>query len=247
MLLQAGVRPTLLARHPARLDPRVTERADVVQADQADADAVVRAARDADALFWVAPDTADPDADPVAWYAQLGANAARAVTENGIARTVFLSSVGAEMRSGAGAIDGLARTENSSTPPAPRCCTCAAASSSRTCSLISPYCATAFVRVAAAVDYAQPWVDPRDIGDVAAARLLSGAWSGRHVQAVHGPEDLTLTQVADILTEALGRPIRAEALRRRPAPFPALGGLRREAGRGHGRHVGRDAPRLRPR
>lgn len=43
-------------------------------------------------------------------------------------------------------------------------------------------------------------------------RLLSGAWSGRHVQAVHGPEDLRLTQVADILTAALGRPIRAETI-----------------------------------
>ena len=67
LLLQAGARPTLLARRPARLDPRVIERADVVQADQADADAVVRATRGAEALFWVAPDTADPDADPVAW------------------------------------------------------------------------------------------------------------------------------------------------------------------------------------
>src|ERR1700728_4884237 len=64
LLLQAGVRPTLLARPPARLDPAVIERADVVQADQADAGAVVRATRDADALFWLAPDTADPDADP---------------------------------------------------------------------------------------------------------------------------------------------------------------------------------------
>jgi uncharacterized protein YbjT (DUF2867 family) len=210
LLLQAGARPTLLARRPARLDPRVTERADVVQADQADADAVVRATRDADALFWLAPDTADPDADPVAWYAQLGANAARAVTENGIARTVFLSSTGAEMRSGAGAIDGLARTEE--------------LLNATGASVLHLRCGYFFtnldldslrhgvVRAAAAVDYSLPWVDPRDIGDVAAARLLSGAWSGRHVQAVHGPEDLTLTQVAEILTEALGRPIQAETI-----------------------------------
>jgi uncharacterized protein YbjT (DUF2867 family) len=210
LLLQAGVRPTLLARRPARLDPGVVARADVVQADQSDADAVLRATRNADALFWVAPDTADPDADPAAWYAQLGVHAARAVTENRITRTVFISSIGAEMRSGAGAIDGLARTEE--------------LLDATGASVLSLRCGFFFtnldldslrngvVRVAAAVDYAQPWVDPRDIGDVAAARLLSGAWSGRHVQAVHGPEDLTLTQVADILTEALGRPIRAETL-----------------------------------
>jgi uncharacterized protein YbjT (DUF2867 family) len=210
LLLQAGVRPTLLARHPGRLDPRVRERADVVQVDQAHADAVVRATRRADALFWVNPDTDDPDADPVAWHARLGANAARAVTENGIDRTVFLSSVGAEMRSGAGEIDGLARTEE--------------LLDATGSSVLHLRCGFFFtnleldslrggvVRVAAPVDYRQPWVDPRDIGDVAAARLLSQARSGRHVQAVHGPEDLTLLQVAGILTEALGRPIRAETL-----------------------------------
>jgi uncharacterized protein YbjT (DUF2867 family) len=54
------------------------------------------------------------------------------------------------------------------------------------------------------------WVDPRDVGDVAAARLLSTAWDGRHVQAVHGPEDLSFAQVASIVAEATGRPLRAE-------------------------------------
>jgi uncharacterized protein YbjT (DUF2867 family) len=210
LLLQAGVRPTLLARHPDRLDPRVLERADIVQADQADSDAVVRATRGADALFWLAPPTEDPGADPVAWYAGLGANAARAVTQNGIARTVFLSSVGAEMRSGAGEIDGLARAEQ--------------LLDATGASVLHLRCGYFFtnldldslrhgaVRVPVAVDHPLPWVDPRDIGDVAAARLLSGGWSGRHVQAVHGPEDLTLTRVAEILTEALGRPIRAETM-----------------------------------
>lgn len=43
------------------------------------------------------------------------------------------------------------------------------------------------LRVAMSVDAPMPWVDPRDIGDVAAARLLSTGWSGRHVQAVHRP------------------------------------------------------------
>jgi uncharacterized protein YbjT (DUF2867 family) len=62
------------------------------------------------------------------------------------------------------------------------------------------------------VDYGLPWVDPRDIGEIAAARLLSAGWSGRHVQAVHGPEDLTLTQVAEIISEATGHRVEAETL-----------------------------------
>lgn len=55
-----------------------------------------------------------------------------------------------------------------------------------------------------------PWVDPRDIGDVVAARLLGDAWRGRVVQAVHGPEDLTFEQAARILTEVVGRRVRLE-------------------------------------
>jgi len=51
---------------------------------------------------------------------------------------------------------------------------------------------------------------PRDIGDVAAARLLSDVWSGRVVQAVHGAEDLSFTRVAEILTDVLGHAVRVE-------------------------------------
>ena len=208
LLIQAGVRPTVLTRHPGAFSP---VHVDVVAADLSDAAEVVRATRDADALFWVEPQAADPDADPVAWYAMLGANAARAVTENGIGRTVFLSSIGAEARSGTGEIDGLARTEE-----------LLDATGATVLHLRCGYFYTnllwqlesirdgGVLRAPMAVDFAQPWVDPRDIGDVAAARLLSSGWSGRHVQAVHGPSDLTLTEAAAIIGEAIGRPVRAE-------------------------------------
>lgn len=212
MLIQAGVRPTLLARHPARLDRAAREHADVVEADLSDADAVVRATRDADALLWVEPRLADPGGDPVAWYARLGGNAARAVTENGIGRTVFLSSIGAEMRSGAGEIDGLARTEEQLD-----------ATGATVLHLRCGYFFTnllgelesiraGVLKATMALDYAQPWVDPRDIGEIAAARLLSAGWSGRHVQAVHGPEDLTLSGVAEIISEVTGHRVRAETI-----------------------------------
>ncbi len=212
MLIQAGVRPTLLARHPERLDRAASEHADVVEADLGDADAVVRATRDTDALLWVEPRLADPGGDPVAWYARLGGNAARAVTENGIGRTVFLSSIGAEKRSGAGEIDGLARTEEQLD-----------AIGATVLHLRCGYFFTnllgeldsiraGVLKAPMALDYAQPWVDPRDIGEIAAARLLSAGWSGRHVQAVHGPEDLTLSGVAEIISEVTGHRVRAEAI-----------------------------------
>jgi hypothetical protein len=65
MLVRAGVRPTVLVRDPARMDPAVLERVDAVPVDQRDADAVVAATTGTDALFWVDPPTFadDPSAD----------------------------------------------------------------------------------------------------------------------------------------------------------------------------------------
>jgi uncharacterized protein YbjT (DUF2867 family) len=47
---------------------------------------------------------------------------------------------------------------------------------------------------------------------VAAARLLARDWSGRAVQAVHGPADVTFAEAAAVVTEAVGRPVRAEQI-----------------------------------
>jgi uncharacterized protein YbjT (DUF2867 family) len=184
----------------------------VVEADLRDAAVVVRATRDADALFWAEPPTADPDADPVAWYALLGATAARAVTENGIGRTVFLSSIGAEMRSGAGEIDGLARTEEllDATGATVLHLRCGMFFTNLLWEVDS--IRQGVLKASMALDYALPWVDPRDIGEIAATRLLSAGWSGRHVQAVHGPEDLTLSRVAESISEGTGLSVRAETI-----------------------------------
>ena len=43
------------------------------------------------------------------------------------------------------------------------------------------------IRVTMPLDAPMPWVAPQDIAAVAVARLLSTDWSGREVQAVHGP------------------------------------------------------------
>ena len=210
LLLQAGVRPTLLLRDPAKLDRSTRELVDTVECDQFDRDAVLRGTEGADALYWVDP---PPEGeDPIAGYARAGSHAAAAIEQHGIARTVFQSSVGAEKRGGAGEIDGLARTEQLLDDTG--------------ASVLHLRCGLFFtnllldgaaldegvLRVTWPVDAAMPWVDPRDIGDVAAARLLSADWYGRQVQAVHGPEDLSYAQVAEIVSHVTGRPLRAEQI-----------------------------------
>jgi uncharacterized protein YbjT (DUF2867 family) len=210
LLIQAGVRPTLLMRDPAKLDGGTRERVDAIQGDQLDRDDVLRATEGADALYWVDPPGAGED--PVEAYAQAGACAAAAVQEHGIARTVFQSSVGAEKRHGAGEIDGLGRTEELLDGTGANVLHLRCGMFFTNLLLDPGALEEGVLRVTFPVDLKLAWVDPRDIGDVAAARLLATDWSGRQVQAVHGPEDLSYAQVAEIVGRATGRPLRAEQI-----------------------------------
>jgi uncharacterized protein YbjT (DUF2867 family) len=201
LLIQAGERPRVLVRDPARLPGPVRERVEAVAVDQTDAHAVVVATEGAEALYWVAP--AGSTEDPVAGYARLGEIAARAVTENGIARTVFQSSVGAEKRHGAGEIDGLARAEEllDATGAAVLHLRCGYFFSNLLLQLDDVR--SGVLHVLLPVDRPMPWVAPRDVAEVAAVRLLSNCWSGRQVQAVHGPEDLSWERATAIVAEAM--------------------------------------------
>ena len=210
LLVQAGVRPRLLLRDPGRLPAGLRPLVDAVPTDLTDADAVLRGTEGATALYLVVPPTGAPD--PVAAAAALGETAARAVRAHGIGHTVFQSSVGAELRSGAGDIDGLACVEEAlDATGAPvlhlRCGYFTTNLLTDVDALRGGVLATPFP-----LDEPMPWVDPRDVAEVAAVRLLAGGWTGRQVQAVHGPADLTWTEVADVLAEVTGCPVRAEHL-----------------------------------
>ena len=52
-----------------------------------------------------------------------------------------------------------------------------------------------------------PMIATRDIGQVAAERLLSRNWIGHFVHELHGPTDMTFKQVAATLENVLGRKI----------------------------------------
>lgn len=207
LLVQAGVRPRLLMRDPTVLDPVWAEHVEAVRCDQDDGDAVVAATRGVEALLWVSP-TAH-DGDPVAAHARRGAHLARAVVENGIARTVFQSSIGAEKRHGVGEIDGLARVEEALDATGAPVLHLRPGYFFSNLELDLDGLRDGVLRTTLPLDLPQPWVDPRDVAEVAAARLLA-PWTTGGVQAVHGPCDLSYRQIAEILSRVLGRSVRAE-------------------------------------
>ncbi|MER6218143.1 NmrA family NAD(P)-binding protein [Streptomyces sp. NPDC001674] len=209
LLFQAGVRPRVLVRDPARLGEETRERADVCQGDLTDAGFVREAVAGVRSVFWVDP-TPHTTADPVSVSLATAAPLVSAARAGDVGRVVLLSSIGAEKRHGIGHIDALAGIEEELDATG--------------VDVLHLRCAYFFTNLLLDLDglrrgvlstafdpgHRMPWVDPRDIGDVVAARLLNDGWRGRVVQAVHGPEDLTFEQVARILTEALGRSVRLE-------------------------------------
>jgi uncharacterized protein YbjT (DUF2867 family) len=207
MLCQAGVRP--------RLDADVRDQVELAVGDLRDADYVAESTSGVDAVFWVHPDDwslPDPDADAE----RTGEGLAAAMRQNRIARVVFQSSIGAELRHGAGFIDGLARIEQRLD----------AARDETGAGLLHLRCGYFMTNLLHELDGLRagrmttirpleepmPWVDPRDIATVAAGRLLAGDWTGRQVQAVHGPADLTWTEVAAVLSTATGVSIEAQRI-----------------------------------
>lgn len=206
-LVQAGVRPRVLMRDPETLDPAWRDHVDAVRCDQDDGDAVVAATRGVEALFWVSPTL--HTGDPVEAHGRLGGHVARAVVENGIARTVFQSSSGAEKRRGAGEIDGLGRVEEALDATGAPVLHLRCGFFFTNLALDLDGVREGVLRTAWPLDAPMPWVDPRDIAEVAAARLLA-PWTVGGAQAVHGPRDYTFTEAAEVLASVLGRPVRAE-------------------------------------
>ena len=215
MLCQAGVRPRLLLRNPDRLAADVRDGVELAVGDQRDADYVAESTQDVDTVFWVHPDDwslPDPDADAE----RTGEGLAAAMRRNRIARVVVQSSIGAELRDGAGFIDGLARIEQRLD----------AAREETGRALLHLRCGYFMTNLLHDLDGLRagrlttiwpleepmPWVDPRDVATVATARLLSDCWRGRQVQAVHGPADLTWTEAAAALSTATGVSIQAQRI-----------------------------------
>ncbi|ARQ70530.1 NmrA family NAD(P)-binding protein [Streptomyces marincola] len=206
LLLQAGVRPRVLLRAPGRLEPGVRALVDARRGDLTDARFVREALAGATAAFLVDP-TPHTVEDPVGASRRTGAAFAAAVRDSGVRRVVFLSSAGAELRHGAGHIDGLAAIEQQLDRTGADVLHLRCGYFFTNLLLDLDGLAAGELTTSGDPDRRMPWVDPRDIGDIAAARLLNAGWSGRSAQGVHGPEDLSWRRIAEVLTAALGRAI----------------------------------------
>jgi uncharacterized protein YbjT (DUF2867 family) len=213
--LVSGEEPIrVIARDPGRLMPEARERVEVVPGSHSDSAVISRAFAGADSVFWLVPP--DPRAASVeAAYVDFTRRASQAFRAQGVKRVVGISALGrgtpwaskAGLATASLAMDDLIASSGVSYRP-----------------LTMPSFMDNLLRQADSItkdgvfslpikgDRKLPIVATRDIASAAAMWLRDHSWNGVASVPVLGPEDLSYKDMARILSDVLGKPVRFEQI-----------------------------------
>ncbi|MGW6842488.1 NAD(P)H-binding protein [Streptomyces sp. NPDC054958] len=199
----------VVVRDPARLPDAVRDRVEVIVGSHGDAEVVDRAFEGADAVFWLVP----PDASltPEAAYCDFTLPATKALVAHGVGHVVGVSALGrgtsvahrAGLVTASHAMDDLI----AGTGVAYRALACPSFFENLL-EDVDTLRETGVFTDAIDAGLKAPRAAVADIAAVAADLLLNRSWSGNDSVPVLGPEDLSPADLARIMTEQLGRPVR---------------------------------------
>lgn len=211
----------VIARDPDRLPPAAKGRVDVVQGSHADAEVVQRAFQGAEAVFWLIPP--NPRAESLqAAYVDFTRPACEAIRTHGVKRVVSVSALGrgTPLAAHAGLVTAALAMDDliASTGVNFRALTMPSFMENMLRQVESIRAQGVF-RGTHDGDRKMPTCATRDIAAVAARYLLDPTWTGQAEAPVLGPEDLSAHDMAAILTEVLGKPVRYQQM-----PVEALAG-----------------------
>jgi uncharacterized protein YbjT (DUF2867 family) len=213
-ILEGGAPVRVIARDPARLPSQTRERVQVVQGSHGDIDVVSQAFTGADAVFWLLPP--DPHAKSVqASFVDFTRPACATLERKGVRRVVGVSALGrgSAVAGNAGLVTASLAMDDliMSTGVSYR-------------ALTMPSFMDNILRQVAAIktqgvllspisgDRKVPTCATRDIATVAARLLLDQSWSGQAQVPILGPEDLSWNDMARIMSEVLGKPVRFQQI-----------------------------------
>jgi uncharacterized protein YbjT (DUF2867 family) len=209
-LLDSGERLRVIARDPAQLPDGARDNLDIVEGSHGDAAVVDKAFDGADAVFWLTPP--DPRAPSVeAAFVGFARPAAEAFTRHGVGRVVGVSALGrgTPWAAHAGYVTGSLAMDD-----------LIAASGVAYRALTNPSFMDNTARQADSIknqgrffspitgDRKLPTVATRDVAAAASRLLLGTSWSGAGEVPLLGPEDLSFNDMAEIMSEVLGREVR---------------------------------------
>jgi uncharacterized protein YbjT (DUF2867 family) len=203
-----------IARDPSRLPPHVRDRIDVVQGSHSDAAVVNKAFAGADAVFWLVPP--DPRAKTVdAAYVDFTRPACAAFKTHGVKRVVGISALGrgTPAAAHAGLVTASLKMDDliASAGVHYRAVTNPSFMDNllRQVELIK---SQGIFSLPISGDLKQPSACTRDIAAIATKLLLDRSWSGVGSVPVLGPEDLSYNDMATIMSEVLGKPVRFQEM-----------------------------------
>jgi uncharacterized protein YbjT (DUF2867 family) len=217
-LLDSGEELRVIARDASVLPSHVRERLDLVEGSHSDAAVVDEAFAGADAVFWLCPP--DPRAPSVeAAFVGFTRPAAEAFKRHGVKRVVGVSALGrgTPWADHAGYVTGSLAMDD-----------LIASSGVAYRALTNPSFMDNIVRQAEAIknqgvfflaiagDRKLPSVATRDTAAAASRLLLDETWSRVDEVPLLGPEDLSFSDMAEIISEVLGKDVRFQQI-----PFQA--------------------------
>ncbi len=204
----------MIVRDPSRLPAHTRERVEVVQGSHGDLAVVTQAFAGADSVFWLVPP--DPQAKSVeSAYVDFSRPACEAFKSQGVKRVVGVTALGrgTEMASHAGYVTASLAMDDliASTGVSYRALTMPSFMDN-TLQQVGPIKSQGMFFNVLSGDLKLPTCATRDIAAVAARQLLDSSWSGQASVPVLGPEDLSFNDMAHIMSEVLGRPVRYQQI-----------------------------------
>jgi uncharacterized protein YbjT (DUF2867 family) len=206
-LLAVGVQVRAVGRSAERLVPLAKAGAQPVVADAKRAPELAAAFGGADAVYaLVPPFYTTPDL--LAHYDRVNGAIASAITESGVRRVAYLSSLGAELESGTGPIVGLHRGEErlKAIPGLDLLLLRPGYFYENHLGSIGLVKSQGVNGGATAPDVPIVQIAARDIGEAAGQALAQRDFSGTVVRELFGPRDLTMTEATRVLGSKVGKP-----------------------------------------
>lgn len=213
-VLEIGARVRAIVRDAGKLPDGVRDRVEVVEGSHGDAEVVDRAFAGADTVFWLVPP--DPRAVSVdEAYVGFTRPAAEALTRHQLKRVVSISALGrgSPWADKAGFVTASLAMDDliANTGVAFRAVTNPSFMDNIGRQTVSIREKGTF-SLPLDGDRKMPTCAARDIAEIAARLLLDPRWDGTGYVAALGPEDLSLNDMAALMSEVLDKPIRYEQI-----------------------------------
>jgi len=213
-LLAANQAVRVIVRDPAKLSADIRKKVEVVQGSHGDAAVVQQAFQGADAVFWLLP--ADPRAKSVeAAYVDFSRPACEAFRSKGVKHVVGVSSLGrGKPQAGhAGQITAsLAMDDLIASTGVSYRALAAVGFMDNMLRQVATIKSQGVFSSPIPGDLKAATCATLDIAAAAAKLLMDRSWSGTGEVPVLGPEDLSFNEMAQIMSQVLGKPVRFEEM-----------------------------------